>query len=392
MKPSPAALLLLLAWAAAAAAQETPPPDERLAGAHFRGLWISKKQRTPAPPTGGDGTDYFKNLFALLREQQVDFLRASIYWEAYVGAPAQVLAELRAIAELADASDIRVLYDNHQWMVSSALPAGKSEGVGFPIEYVGPYASVPGTDEDRARAFWKDFWNRDIKHATRKTDMWTDMAAFMKTVVETVDGHRSTWGYQIINEPWAATSRDPRDSAAALPKMGAFNEFMVRELGAKTSKPLVFNVMFQSGTFQAEWERVIPGYDAALRKVADPTKCRNFVLDYHIYGAPPAGVKASLAKIQALANVIEGPTKGWWICGEYNVDPGEKLTEEAAVALGAVLRDHGARAVCFETLRAPSWKDWTRHLTEYDAKAGKRVLTKAGQLWIRSLQEFRRKP
>ena len=361
----------------------------QLAGAHFRGLWVSKRQTTVGTPKSDDGDAYFDNIFALCQKEGVNFIRISMYWEAYVASPAEFVNELHTIAQHADAAGVKVLWCNSQWMVSTAMPAGSGTGIGFPMEYMGRYRDFVGTDAERVKAFWRDFWDRSVTHDVTGTDMWSDMADFLDVVAAAVDGYSSTWGYEFINEPWVGTSPDSSVNRSNIPKMGAFSAFITERLRTRTAKPLAFNIMFQGGTFSADWRQVIPGFDP-ITKTVDADKSRNFVVSYHIYDNAPALQGTTLDKIRSIALAVPGPSNGWWVLSEYNVDAGSTLTEQIAIDFGAISRQYGAVAIAMESIRPTAYtKDWTRDLQRYDFTTGKRALTAAGLHWMKSLDAYR---
>ena len=61
------------------------------------------------------------------------------------------------------------------------------------------------------------------------------MAAFLNKIVNVVDNHSSTLGYEILSEPHV-------DSANQWSKIGEFNTFMVGELRNATQKTIAYSM------------------------------------------------------------------------------------------------------------------------------------------------------
>ena len=135
--------------------------------------------------------------------------------------------ELDTVANFADKWKLNVLYDNHQYHTSSWLDP--KNGTGFP-EYLFRnnidassliYRMGSGGEpkHESAQVWWSKWWDRSIKDA-EGNDGWTRQANFLKRIIQEVDKHPSTLGYEILNEP--QIHKDNQWS-----KLGTYNTFMV---------------------------------------------------------------------------------------------------------------------------------------------------------------------
>ncbi len=146
------------------------------------------------------------------------------------------MKEIESVAKAADKWGVQVIYDNHQWHTSSWL---ERKGTGFPssvFENNSKYIKGGGgnTPDAAAKVFWSDWWNRAVKdHQGREG--WTLMADFLKKIVNVVDSHASTVGYEILSEPHV-------DSVDQWSKIGEFNTFMVGELRNATQKTIAYSM------------------------------------------------------------------------------------------------------------------------------------------------------
>lgn len=130
-----------------------------------------------------------------------------------------------------------MIYDNHQFHTSSWLSTGR--GTGFPTYlFNDPVSYKQGgggaTKYSAAETWWTKWWDRSIK-STNGTDGWTLQANFLKKVVEIVDKHPSTLGYEILSEP-QIHSKDQWS------KIGLYNTFMTDQLRKVTAKTIIYSV------------------------------------------------------------------------------------------------------------------------------------------------------
>jgi hypothetical protein len=207
--------------------------NQVLMGVAMRGNHTSEKQTEEneiiAP------RNYYEESFKLIHDAGMNHVRYLLYWESYEKNPSQFMEELVTVAETADKWGIKVLYDNHQWHTSSWL---ESRATGFPsFLFEGnpelEMDSGGNTNDDAARVWWTDWWDRSVKD-TRGNDGWSLLSGFLTKLVNTLDSHQSTIGYEILSEP-QIHSDDQWE------KVGQFNTFMVNELRKVTQKTIAFS-------------------------------------------------------------------------------------------------------------------------------------------------------
>jgi hypothetical protein len=171
----------------------------------------------------------------------MNHIRYAFYWEAYERNPQLFIKELDTVAIFADKWKLNVLYDNHQYHTSSWLDP--KNGTGFPESLFRSnsddsslvYRKGSGGEpkHESAQVWWSKWWDRSIKDIDGK-DGWTSLANFLKRIVQEVDEHQSTLGYEILNEP-----QIHKDNQWF--KAGTYNTFMVDELRKVTEKTIAYS-------------------------------------------------------------------------------------------------------------------------------------------------------
>jgi hypothetical protein len=247
--------------------------DSPLVGVVMKGGVTDQKQvrnDTSLPPA-----NYFDESFKLIKDAGLNHVRFLLYWESYEKNPQAFMNELEQVANLADKYGIKVIYDNHQWHTSSWL---EKRGTGFPASLFEnnsqKYPKDSGGKEGQpvAKLWWSDFWDGSIKDAQGK-DAWTSLADFWKKVVTKLDGHPSTFGYEILSEPHV-------ESSDQWEKIGNFNSFITDELRSLTNKTIVYSMNVPvdlKGPIQLTPEN--------LAKMA-PTNKENVMFKVSVYGNP----------------------------------------------------------------------------------------------------------
>lgn len=247
--------------------------DSPLAGVVMKGGVTDQKQvrnDTSLPPA-----NYFNDSFKLIKDAGLNHVRFLLYWESYEKNPQAFMNELEQVANLADKYGIKVIYDNHQWHTSSWL---EKRGTGFPASLFEnnsqKYPKDSGGKEGQpvAKLWWSDFWDGSIKDAQGK-DAWTSFADFWKKVVTKLDGHPSTFGYEILSEPHV-------ESSDQWEKIGNFNSFITDELRSLTNKTIIYSMNVPvdvKGPIQLTPEN--------LAKMA-PTNKENVMFKISVYGIP----------------------------------------------------------------------------------------------------------
>ena len=266
-------LIVSMAIGVIAAFAQPSSLDSPLAGVVMKGGVTDQKQvrnDTSLPPA-----NYFDESFKLIKDAGLNHVRFLLYWESYEKNPQAFMNELEQVANLADKYGIKVIYDNHQWHTSSWL---EKRGTGFPASLFEnnsqkyPKDSGGKEGEPVAKLWWSDFWDGSIKDAQGK-DAWTSFADFWKKVVTKLDGHPSTFGYEILSEPHV-------ESSDQWEKIGNFNSFITDELRSLTNKTIVYSMNVPvdvKGPIQLTPEN--------LAKMA-PTNKENVMFKISVYGIP----------------------------------------------------------------------------------------------------------
>jgi hypothetical protein len=251
--------------------QET---DQIFYGVNMKGYHTSMPQsRTIGsimPP------NYFDDSFKLISEAGMNHVRFVFYWESYERDPTNFMLELQSVAEAADKFNVNVMYDNHQFHTSSWF--NPQRGTGFPTflfqdnpsSY--PAGNGGGPKYAPAKAWWTDWWNRSVVD-TNGTDGWTLQAEFLKKIVDILDSHKSTLGYEILSEPQV-------HSVDQWEKIGKYNTFMVNELRKLTSKVLAYSM-----NIPVDLKSPINLTPENLAKMS-PQNSTNIVFKISIYGLP----------------------------------------------------------------------------------------------------------
>lgn len=269
------ALIMFMTNGVIVAVGQAPTADSPLVGVAMKGGYVDQKENqndTSLPPA-----NYFEESFKLMKDAGLNHARFLFYWEAYEKNPQAFMNELEQVANLADKSGIKVIYDNHQWHTSSWL---EKRGTGFPISLFEnnsqkyPMNSGGKEGQPTAKLWWSDFWNGSVKDGQGK-DAWTSLADFWKKVIAKVDNHPSTFGYEILSEPHV-------ESPDQWEKIGNFNSFITDEMRKDTNKTVIYsmNVPLPSslpGPIQLTPEN--------LAKMA-PTNKENVMFKISVYGIP----------------------------------------------------------------------------------------------------------
>ncbi|HEY5631490.1 MAG TPA: cellulase family glycosylhydrolase [Nitrososphaeraceae archaeon] len=188
-------------------------------------------------------SNYYEGSFRLISQSGMNHVRYVFYWESYIRSPDQFIDELNTVAKTADKYNIHVVYANHQFHTSSWLDP--KNGVGFPSLLfkndsnnhslsLYPYDSGGSPKSKVAQIWWTNWLDRNIKD-TNGDDGWALQADFLKKVVNTVERHPSTLGYEILGES-QVHKIDEWD------KLGQYNTFMTDILRKITPKTIIFSM------------------------------------------------------------------------------------------------------------------------------------------------------
>jgi hypothetical protein len=225
--------------------------------------------------------NYYEDSFRLIRDAGMNLVRYLFYWEAYERNPELFIQELQTVAKVADKYGIKVIYDNHQYQTSSWLDP--KNGTGFPESL---FQNADGdlydrgsggkTHHESSKVWWTEWWDRSIEDADGN-DGWNLMSDFLKRIVNTVDNHPSTLGYEILNEPQIHNDNQWE-------MVGEFNTFMVKELRTVTQKTIIFSQQIP-GSKDSDVIELTP---ENIAKMA-PADKNNTVLKFTLYRLPEPG-------------------------------------------------------------------------------------------------------
>ncbi len=219
--------------------------------------------------------NYYEDSFRIFSEAGMNHVRYTIYWEAYVVNPTSFMNELQILADTADKYGIKVIYDNHQFHTSSYL--NPQRGNGFPSALLEgdpkfPYGAGGSPKYQSANLWWTDWWNRSIRDVNG-TDGWVLLLGFLQRIVNAVDSHPSTLGYEILSEPQV-------HSPDQWEKIGTFNSFIINELRKITQKTLAYSM-----NIPVDLKSPIGVNPRNLADMA-PTNKTNVVFKISLYGLP----------------------------------------------------------------------------------------------------------
>jgi len=285
-------------------------------GVDMNGLNTSSSQAKNFTSSSHFPVNYYDDSFRVLSQAGMNHVRFIYFWESYEKNPTLFMNELNTVAQAADKWGIKVLYDNHNFHTSSWLD--QQRGIGFPWSLLKdnptayPFGSGGGTPFPGSKAWWTNWWNRSIKDSSG-TDGWTLLADFLKKIVNSVDKHPSTLGYEIINEPQIHTDDQ-------WGKIGQFNTFMVKTLRTVTQKTIAYSQQIPSSPS----DPTITMTPENMAKMAPANKTNVVFKISSGYGVPTPN--SYFAKRFYLF-VIAGQQAGVPIyVGEWNVLKREKVT------------------------------------------------------------------
>ena len=245
-------------------------------GVDMNGLNTSSSQAKNFTSSSHFPVNYYDDSFRVLSQAGMNHVRFIYFWESYEKNPTLFMNELNTVAQAADKWGIKVVYDNHNFHTSSWLD--QQRGIGFPWSLFKdnrtayPFGSGGGTPFPGSKAWWTNWWDRSIKDSSG-TDGWTLLADFLKKIVNTVDKHPSTLGYEILSEPQV-------HSTDQWSKIGQFNTFMVSTLRAVTQKTIAYSM-----SVPVDLKSPIGVSAENLAKMV-PSNKSNVVFKISVYGVP----------------------------------------------------------------------------------------------------------
>jgi hypothetical protein len=241
--------------------------------------------------------NYFEESFRILSDNGLNHVRFLLFWESFIKNPEEFMNELKIVANAADKYKINILYDNHQFHTSSYL--NPQRGTGFPFslfetDFAFFYGSGGGTKYPTAKVWWSNWWDRNVRD-TDGTDGWTLQTEFFKKVLEAVDNHTSTVGYEILSEPQVHDKNQWE-------KIGKYNTFMADFLRKYTDKTIAYSM-----NIPVSLQSPIELTPMNLAKMA-PQNTSNVVFKISVYGVPQENPYqesrlSTFVQAAALANV-----------------------------------------------------------------------------------------
>jgi Cellulase (glycosyl hydrolase family 5) len=208
-------------------------------GVNMRGYYTSSVVQNRQFGSSHLPVNYYEDSFKAISKAGMNLVRYLLYWEAYEKNPSLFIKELDTVANTADKWGLKVIYDNDQYHTSSWLEPDR--GYGFPSSLFednpkydyGGGGGVEGNGSEGAKVWWTDWWNRSIKDGNGN-DGWILQLGFLKKIINTVNKHNSTIGYEILNEPQIY-------SVDQWEKIGKYNTFIVDQLRKVTQKIILFD-------------------------------------------------------------------------------------------------------------------------------------------------------
>jgi len=284
-------------------------------GVNMKGLYTSIIHKNLSSIPFPD--NYYSDSFKLITSAGMNHIRYVLYWQAYENDSISFINELKSVASLADKWGLHVIYDNHQFHTSSWLDPVR--GSGFPPSLFNdntsyPFGSGGSPGYPSAIKWWTKWWNHTLTD-NRGIDGWILQIGFLKKVIETVENHRSTLGYEILNEPQI-------QSADQWEKIGMYNTFVANELRKITNKTLVFDM-----TIPVVFHDLKINMTSANIAKLLPENKNNIVFKISLYGIPTVGSYAE-QKINLLSGLTNMTGVPLYI-GEWNdVSREERISVE----------------------------------------------------------------
>ena len=284
-------------------------------GVNMKGLYTSTIHKNLSSIPFPD--NYYSDSFKLITSAGMNHIRYVLYWQAYENDPISFINELKSVASLADKWGLHVIYDNHQFHTSSWLDPVR--GSGFPPSLFNdntsyPFGSGGSPGYPSAIKWWTKWWDHTITD-NKGIDGWILQIGFLKKVIETVENHRSTLGYEILNEPQI-------QSADQWEKIGKYNTFVANELRKITNKTLVFDM-----TIPVVFHDLKINMTSANIAKLLPENKNNIVFKISLYGIPTVGSYAEqkINLLSGLTNITGVPL----YIGEWNdVSREERISVE----------------------------------------------------------------
>jgi len=353
-------------------------PFSELHGVNYVDEVLTRKEGRAILPVQ---TETIERLVPIARDAGFNVFRIPVNWESYVGNEANFLGQLVALVETANANDIFVWVEFHQFEATSNWPVRVSDGRGFPEFVVSCYDTKSSYQLDReVRQFWHDYYTnnvRDSGNLCRQTlDVWTLHAEFMLAMIEEIDHYPNVIGYEILNEPHVWKDQDYEN-------LGKMHTSIAKKLRTGTDKLLIFTRETGQGQ-DADGRKYVRNVELGY-KILPQDPAKNVMYMPHLY---------NLNEIEENVKIWKDVKKQWKSMGyDVNIGVGEWAPQPPFLPEGsAVTQENVDRFV----------KVWEREkwMHTYWAYGGFRfgegevlvwrsgVLTEAGEYYEKSIDKF----
>lgn len=251
--------------------------------------------------------NYISESFKIFSENGLKYVRIPIYWESYEKDQKEFNQELDTISNEADRNNVFCIYCNHQWKCSSYL----GYGIGFPNSLIKPYfdkdkeklSSLDPPDLRNLKKFWDRWWDKKLITEDGR-EGWVAQLEYFKEVINKVKYKKSTFGFEILNEPQVFRQKDFKIIAE-------YHDYFFKNIEQLTDKTLFFCYTSSGSLLNATnfpWQQV---------KIKPAIHISNkIVFDIHPY--PPSCLFLIYYKI--LSKLLQNIPL---IAGEYNSSIGK---------------------------------------------------------------------
>jgi hypothetical protein len=272
-----AASPLTLNQVSQAEANETPISPSMLHGVNLPDLVLL--QTDLGYPSNIGSPPPVNTSLLLIKSYGFNFVRIPYYWEAYDANPNEFLDEVELIASTADELGLYVDWDFHQLRTSSFLFNENYYG-GFPHFLLRNYEFNGGSYAEEK--FWTDFYNNTI--IINGKSAWDLQAEFMHMMIDKLERHSSTVGYEILNAP-------PVYDTSQYAKIGKYHTFMAEYIRSKTSKYILFDYACPVPSCKS--------VSISDQSLIAPLGVNNTIFAPHRYGSPFPNMLSTLEALSA---------------------------------------------------------------------------------------------
>jgi Cellulase (glycosyl hydrolase family 5) len=231
--------------------------------------------------------------FPIIKSLGFNLIRLPLSWNTFEENPSAYIGYLTQVANEADSLGMHVIYDAHtNANTANLVNASQTSGVGgafFPVSLFSTYGT--------GNAFFYAWWTGNVTYNGEPgwNALWSD---FWVPIVQAVNSHPSTLGYEIENEPNPGYT-----NYSYTQSFQSFNQFMANHLQSMTNKYIVFMGPFEGLSPSAD-EQVAPKGIAHL------------VMDAHCYISEScSNLPTDLAEVASVGSSLGIPI---WI-GEWAV-------------------------------------------------------------------------